>query len=93
MQQFLAFKACYSLLGKTHKKVSTGQAYEVYARLCEGERLRVLTQRRFSDILSFLDLYGLINARLVSKGRYGSTREISGSLAQEIVERLMRHPR
>jgi len=93
VQQLLAFKACYSLLSRTHKKVSTGQAYEVYARMCDAEGLRVLTQRRFSDILSFLDLYGLINARLVSKGRYGSTREISGSLAQEIVERLMRPAR
>ena len=88
-QQFLALRACYLSLGRV-RRVSTGQAYDVYRALCGGEGVRVLTQRRFSDILSFLDLYGLINARLVSKGRYGSTREISGSVSQEVVDRVLR---
>jgi len=88
-QHFLALRACYLSLGRV-RRVSTGQAYEVYRAVCGGEGVRVLTQRRFSDILSFLDLYGLINARLVSKGRYRSTREISGSVAQEIVDRVLR---
>jgi cell division control protein 6 len=40
-------------------------------------------------MISFLDLYGLINARVISHGRYGKTREISGSLPAEIVSRLL----
>jgi cell division control protein 6 len=37
-------------------------------------------------MISFLDLYGLINARVVSMGRYGKTREITGSLPEEVMD-------
>jgi cell division control protein 6 len=61
----------------------------LYREICSTDGLRPLAQRRFSDIISFLDLYGLINARVISKGRYGKTREISGSLPSEVVSRLL----
>ena len=87
-QQRLALQACYSALSKGNRKVSTGQAYEGYRNICNAEKIGPLTQRRFSDMIGFLDLYGLINARVISKGRYGSTREISSSLTGEVVEKL-----
>ena len=88
-QQKLALQGCYSVLSKENRRVSTGQAYESYRNICEDEQVRPLTQRRFSDIIGFLDLYGLINARVISKGRYGSTRDISGSLNLEVVRHLL----
>ena len=39
--------------------------------------------------ISFLDLYGLINAPVVSRGRYGHTREIAASLPKEVVNKLL----
>jgi len=84
----LALQACYSALSKGNRKVSTGQAYDGYRNICNAEKIGPLTQRRFSDMIRFLDLYGLINARVISKGRYGSTREISSSLTGEVVEKL-----
>ena len=89
MQQRLALKSCYGALSNGHKKTYTGQVYRVYGNVCCREGLRPLTQRRFSEIMSFLDLYGLINARMVSKGRYGNTREISSSLPDEVVNRFL----
>jgi cell division control protein 6 len=89
-QQQLALKACYALLGKSNRKIITGQVYEAYLRLCDLESMRPLTQRRFSDIISSLDLYGLINARIMSMGRYGSTREISSALPREITEKFLK---
>jgi cell division control protein 6 len=89
-QQQLALKACYILLVKNNKKVVTGQAYDMYIKLCHSDNIRPLTQRRFSDIISSLDLYGLINARIMSMGRYGSTREISSALPQEITEKFLK---
>jgi len=86
IQQRLALQACYTILYKGNRKYSTGQAYEVYASICDNEGSRPLTQRRFCDIISFLDLYGLINARVVSRGRYGKTREITGSLPAEVIK-------
>jgi len=88
-QQRIALKSCYCALSRGTKKTSTGQAYQFYGNICHQERLSPLTQRRFSEIMSFLDLYGLINARVVSKGRYGNTREISSSLPREVVERFL----
>ena len=84
-QQRLALQACYSILMKGSIKVSTGQAYEAYRNLCQNQGTRPLTQRRFCDMISVLDLYGLINARVVSRGRYGKTREIMGSLPEKVI--------
>jgi len=90
-QQKMSLLACYSILNKGVDKATTGEVYDAYRKLCEQEMIRPLTQRRFSDMVSFLDLYGLVSARVVSKGRYGNTREIFGSLPNEIVNRIPTH--
>ena len=56
--------------------ISTGDIYEVYKDFCKKVALKPLTQRRVSDIIAELDMSGIINARVISKGRYGRTREI-----------------
>jgi len=58
------------------KKVFTGDVYELYMNHCLKVGLKHLTQRRVSDIVAELDMLGIINAKVVSKGRYGRTREI-----------------
>jgi cell division control protein 6 len=88
-QQRLALQACYRLLAKGASKVSTSQSYETYRGLCQEQKTRALTQRRFCDMVGFLDLYGLINARIVSLGRYGKTREIMSSLPDRVVKGLV----
>ena len=45
--------------------------------LCKKVGLRPLTQRRVSDIIAELDMLGIINAKVISKGRFGRTRDIS----------------
>ena len=56
--------------------VFTGDIYEVYKDLCIKVGMKPLTQRRISDIIAELDMLGIINARVISKGRYGRTKEI-----------------
>ena len=90
-QQRLALKACYTLLQKGRNKITTGDSYEIYKRLCEIDCNHPLTQRRFCDMISFLDLYGLINARVVSRGRYGKTREIMSSLPNQVITQFLTH--
>lgn len=58
------------------RKIVTGDAYATYCALCRQTNLDILTQRRVSDLISELDMLGIINARIVSKGRYGRTKEI-----------------
>ena len=89
-QQKLALAGCTLGIRKERGRLTTGQAYRYYCALCETKGTRSLTQRRFSDMLSFLDLYGLINARVISKGRYGQTRELSQALPESVVKDLLR---
>ncbi len=69
------------LLSKIRKNnVSTGEAYTVYKHMCNDIGSDILTQRRITDLISELDMLGIINAMVVSKGRYGRTKEISLSV-------------
>jgi archaeal cell division control protein 6 len=54
----------------------TGDVYEVYRELCGAAAMEPLTQRRISGLLNELDIMGIINARVVSFGRYGRTKKI-----------------
>ncbi|MDO8740261.1 MAG: ORC1-type DNA replication protein [Candidatus Woesearchaeota archaeon] len=60
--------------------VFTGEVYDLYKKLCSRIGLRPLTQRRMSDIIAELDMLGVISTKVISKGRYGRTREISLSI-------------
>ncbi len=57
--------------------IFTGEIYILYKELCAKINLRPLTQRRVSDVIAEFDLLGIINAKVISKGRYGRTREVS----------------
>lgn len=65
-------------------RVQTGDVYEVYRELCKSISIRPLTQRRFSDIIGELDMLGIINAKIINKGRYGRTREITLSVGKHV---------
>nr|MCK4929989.1 ORC1-type DNA replication protein [Nanoarchaeota archaeon] len=68
------------LLNKDNSKnkfIQTGDVYDTYRQLCNKTGLRSLTQRRVSDIIAELDMLGIINAKVISKGRFGRTREIN----------------
>ncbi len=54
----------------------TGDVYEVYRELCGAGAAEPLTQRRVSGLLNELDILGILNARVVSFGRYGRTKKI-----------------
>ncbi len=73
------------------KFIFTGEIYEIYKKYCIRVNLRPLTQRRVSDILSEFDMLGVITARVISKGRYGRTREImlSPQASTPVVRRLL----
>jgi archaeal cell division control protein 6 len=73
---------------KKNQLIFTGEVYELYKEICGKIGLRPLTQRRVSDIVSELDMLGVISAKVISKGRYGRTREIRISIPFETAYRL-----
>ncbi len=70
---------------------NTGDVYSVYKSLCDHIDLEPLTQRRVSDLINELDMLGIINAKVVSKGRYGRTKEIRLNVTPYKVKNIYRH--
>jgi len=87
-KQFQAVLYAIVLLSPEKKKIFTGEIYEIYETICKKCNFNVLTQRRVSDILAELDMLGIINAKIISKGRYGRTREILLSIEENIIIKL-----
>ena len=69
-------KAQKNLIEGETSKIFTGDVYNVYEAICKKIGMEVLTQRRVGDIIAEFDMLGLINAQVISKGRYGRTKEI-----------------
>src|SRR3989338_5751514 len=68
-------------------KIFTGDVYNIYQEICEQTKNEILTQRRISDILAEFDMLGIINAKVISKGRQGRTREIRLMLSPNVKEK------
>jgi hypothetical protein len=60
----------------------------VYKKVCTASGQRPLTQRRISDIIAEMDMLGIINAKVISKGRFGRMREITLGLPESLQERV-----
>lgn len=85
--------ALYSIVmisqNNRNKLVFTGEVYEFYREVCRKISLRPLTQRRISDIIAELDMLGIINANLISKGRYGRTKEITLATSESFGPKIL----
>ncbi|MCX8179194.1 MAG: ORC1-type DNA replication protein [Candidatus Aenigmarchaeota archaeon] len=68
--------------------IQTGDVYDIYQKKCREIGLYPLTQRRVSDLISELDMAGIINAKVTSLGRYGRTRVISFNLSEPIKQKI-----
>jgi len=79
--------AIIQLSEKNKERFFTGEVYQVYQDVCKRARMEMLTQRRIGDIISEFDMLGLINASVISKGRYGKTREIRLAISRQIIEK------
>ncbi len=84
------------LLQEKHNKqtdkpgvITTGEVYSIYKTICKRTRTDCLTQRRVADLISELDMLGIITARVISKGRYGRTREIKMSSSGEDITKIL----
>ena len=75
----------FNLSEKTKESIFTGDVYSYYQELCKTIRIEPLTQRRVGDIIADFDMTGLINARVISKGRQGRMREIKLSIPQNLI--------
>lgn len=77
-----------SILHSSTREVTTGEVYTGYTKICHNSKLSPLTQRRVSDLISELDMLGIINANTKSLGRHGRTRIISIHLPEKIIKEI-----
>ena len=70
---------------------TTGEVYETYSRICNIFKLELLTQRRISNLISELDMQGLVHARTVSLGRQGRTKYISLAIEENQLKVVMKN--
>jgi archaeal cell division control protein 6 len=81
----------FSIVELSEKKgneVESGEVFDFYQELCKKHGLKILTTRRVSDLIAELDMFGIINTKVISKGRYGRSRVISLGLTDQINKKL-----
>jgi archaeal cell division control protein 6 len=88
-QQQTTLFAIISLYAEKQNIIYTGDVFDVYKSMCTKIGLHPLTQRRVSDIIGELDMLGIINAKVISKGRFGRTREISVAIPNSIKPKII----
>jgi cell division control protein 6 len=66
--------------------VTTGEIYDVYNEICDELGVGLLTQRRLGTLVNELDVMGLLNAKVVSMGRYGRTKKIRLEISRTLLK-------
>lgn len=81
----LVVLSAYHLNKANINRAITGDIYEVYNELCAGLGVTPLTQRRLGSLVNELDSMGLLNAKVISMGRYGRTKKIRLEISRTTV--------
>jgi len=77
VQEQLILLAIVNLsLSSNGDKITTGNVKKVYEDICIKLGYKPVTLRRINDIISDLEMLGIISAPVVSLGRYGRTKLI-----------------
>lgn len=81
----------YSIIKLSEQRGSesffTGDVYNYYQEVCLKNKSEVLTQRRVGDIIQEFDMLGILNIRVISKGRGGRMREIRLAISKTLIEK------
>jgi len=89
MQSKAVLFAVYVLADKGQSDIFTGECFNVYSEIAKKLSLDTLTQRRVSDLISELDMLGLINTTVISKGRYGRTKKIKLAVSKKQIGSIL----
>jgi len=87
-QSLAVLAAIVKLMDSKQSGIQTGDVFTVYQEMCSKAGLKILTQRRASDLIAELDMLGVITTTVISKGRYGRTREIRMVLPSTVMEKI-----
>jgi len=69
---------------------STGEIFTAYKELCKFVRQKELTQRRATQMLSEIELSGIISGRIVHQGIHGRTKKYKLTIPPETVKQTFK---
>lgn len=84
----LVILSVYHLSKANGYRTITGEIYDVYNELCGELAITPLTQRRVSTLVNELDSIGLLNAQVISMGRYGRTKKIRLEVTRTLIREV-----
>jgi len=67
-------------------EISTGEVYSTYKSLCKDIRQKELTQRRVTQMLSEIEMSGIISGRIVHQGTHGNTKKFRITISPDMVK-------
>ena len=70
---------------------STGEIYSSYKNLCKTVGRDELTQRRITQMLSEIELSGIISGRLIHQGIHGRTKKYKLTVSSEMVKKTFKN--
>ena len=70
---------------------STGEIYSSYKNLCKAVGRDELTNRRVTQMLSEIELSGIITGRLVHQGIHGRTKKYKLEISSEMVKKAFKN--
>lgn len=73
------------------KKFYTGEIYTIYKEFCKKISQKELTQRRVTQLLSELELSGMVSGRIISQGIHGRTKKYTSSISYETVVNTLKN--
>jgi len=69
---------------------TTGEIYQSYKNLCKITRQKELTQRRVTQMLSEIEMTGLISGKIIHQGMHGRTKKFSLTLNPETIKKAFK---
>jgi len=66
--------------------LSTGEIYSTYKDLCKAVRQNELTQRRVTQMLSEIEMSGIISGRIIHQGIHGRTKKFKLTIHPDMIK-------
>ena len=71
--------------------LSTGEIYTSYKNMCKMTRQKELTQRRITQMLSDIELSGIITGRIIHQGIHGRTKKFKLTISPEMIKETFKN--
>ena len=91
LQSFPLHEKLLIIAAMKSSELSTGEIYTTYKNLCRAVRQQELTQRRVTQMLSEIELSGIIYGRIIHQGIHGNTKKYKLTIPNEIIKNTFKN--